>query len=186
MAANIGSVFLGDHARLSRHFSNSTSTPPSSPPPTGMANYGARASTSPLAQHSFEDLDLDDADTPKPSTSKPTGNEGLNVDLNALPPAGPRKPIDSQLALELRVRWLEAIVCGLSSASSNASSRKGVVGRGKGKGKADAPGMGSESLVRLAENAQRELEAAVEGNEGLKKFMDHCACAMLALILASR
>ncbi|TEB36591.1 hypothetical protein FA13DRAFT_1682764 [Coprinellus micaceus] len=115
-----------------------------------MANYGARTSTSPLAQHSFEDLDLDDADTPQASTSKP------------------RKPIDPQLALELRVRWLEALVSGLSLASNNSS-----VGRSKGKGKANGLGVGSENLVRLAENVQRELEAAVEGNEGLKKFMDH-------------
>jgi hypothetical protein len=137
-----------------------------------MANYGARTSTSPLAQHSFEDLDLDDADTPQASTSKPRNNAEFNVDLNSLPPAAPRKSIDPQLALELRVRWLEALVSGLSLASNNSS-----VGRSKGKGKANGLGVGSENLVRLAENVQRELEAAVEGSEGLKKFMDHCASA---------
>lgn len=183
MAANIGSVFLGDHARLSRHFSNSTSTPPSSPPPTGMAtsHSGARASTSPLAKQAFEDLDLDDAtDAPEASTSQPrtASNTILNVDLNALPPAGPRKPIDPQLALELRVRWLEAIVCGLPTVSSSGNTKRGIVNRGKGKEKADTSRTRTETLVRLAENVQRELEAAVEGNEGLKKFMDHCACAI--------
>lgn len=32
-----------------------------------------------------------------------------------------------------------------------------------------------ETLVRLAENVQSRLNEAVESNDGLKKFMNHCA-----------
>lgn len=180
MAANIGSVFLGDRQRI-RHLSSSTthssSTPPSSPPPNGMAG---RTSTSPLS-HTFDDLgvDLDDA---APSSSSKGNRRSLDaqlkVDLKDLPPEARRKPIDPELALELRVRWLEAIVLGLKQQQQEPGSGGGLYGVGrKGKGKEPTPASllkHGETLLRLAENVQKQLESAVEGNEGLKKFMDKC------------
>ncbi|KAF5328892.1 hypothetical protein D9611_014262 [Ephemerocybe angulata] len=165
--ANIGSAFLGDHARRIRHLSSSThnsgstGTPPSSPPPPGMIG---RNSTSPLAQ-SFHDMDLDDGPSTSRSPSRPgtnnsNGSFGLSVDPRDLPPSAPRKPIDPQLALELRVRWLEALVLGLSGSTLKGKGKELGLGGGKG-----------ENLVRLAENVQGQLEAAVDGNEGLRKFM---------------
>lgn len=90
---------------------------------------------------------------------------GLAVDPRDLPPPASRKAIDPQLALELRVRWLEAIVTGLSATGS---------AKGKETAGSMAAKRGTDNLVRLAENVQAQLDAAVEGNEGIKKFMSHC------------
>ncbi|KAJ2918616.1 hypothetical protein MD484_g1800, partial [Candolleomyces efflorescens] len=176
--ASIGSVFLGDRQRI-RHLSSSTThsstTPPSSPPPSGtFSNMAGRTSNSPLS-HSFDDLGVDLDGSSSPSSSKQrgrTGNnsEGLKVDWKDLPPEAKRKAIDPELALELRVRWLEAIVLGLKQ------QQDGPVVAGR-KGKAKEPTVSSllkhgETLLRLAENVQKQLDSAVEGNEGLRKFMD--------------
>ncbi|KAJ2936967.1 hypothetical protein H1R20_g151, partial [Candolleomyces eurysporus] len=180
MAANIGSVFLGDRQRI-RHFSSSTthssSTPPSSPPPNGASGMAGRTS-SPLS-HSFDDLgvDQDVADSSPSSSSKRGGSsrEGLKAHLRDLPPEAKRKPIDPELALELRVRWLEAIVLGLKQPQDPTGPGTGVGAGRKGKGKEPAPASllkHGETLLRLAENVQKQLESAVEGNEGLRKFMD--------------
>lgn len=103
------------------------------------------------------------------------------------------KAIDPRLALELRVRWLEAIVYGAkqqaheaSSSSSSSASTTAVSGsksnpllqsRPSPPAKArlrDQLGLkDGETLVRLAENVQQRLEVVVESNEGLKKFMGH-------------
>ena len=90
-----------------------------------------------------------------------------------MPPEAKRKAIDPELALELRVRWLEAIVLGLKQQQDGPT----VAGR---KGKAKEPTVSSllkhgETLLRLAENVQKQLDSAVEGNEGLRKFMDNCS-----------
>ncbi|PFH50264.1 hypothetical protein AMATHDRAFT_123746, partial [Amanita thiersii Skay4041] len=57
--------------------------------------------------------------------------------------------IDPALALELRLRWLETIVLGVQAA---------LLKHG-------------ETLAHLAEDVQRRLDAIVEANEGLKRFM---------------
>ncbi|EAU90447.2 hypothetical protein CC1G_00831 [Coprinopsis cinerea okayama7 len=178
--ANIGSAFLGDRQR--RHFSSSTthttSTPPSSPPPTGVSGmiYPGRASTSPLAMQ-FDNDDLDDTTPGESSTTANTASEKKQDEIKLnLPPAPPPKPIDPRLALELRVRWLEAIVYGTKQDVSNPTtttrlSRPAPPRKGKQR---DLSGLkDGETLMRLAENVQQRLEAAVDGNEGLKKFMSH-------------
>ncbi|KAH6916016.1 hypothetical protein BKA70DRAFT_476541 [Coprinopsis sp. MPI-PUGE-AT-0042] len=164
--AGIGSVFLGDHAQRIRPLSQrsgSTATPPSSPPPTGVPGimYTGRSTTSPLARI------LDDAEALSPSKGK------FVSEARALP-----KHIDPRLALELRVRWLEAIVYGTkpqdSSAGGPSASRPGL-GRPQApaKGKQKETLKDGETLVRLAENVQNRLNEAVESNDGLKKFMNH-------------
>ncbi|RXW18710.1 hypothetical protein EST38_g7142 [Candolleomyces aberdarensis] len=175
------SVFLGDRQRI-RHLSSSTThsstTPPSSPPPNGASGMAARTS-SPLS-HSFDDLgvDQDVAGSPSSSSNKRGGSSrhSLKAHLKDLPPEAKRKPIDPELALELRVRWLEAIVLGLKQPQDPTGLGTGVGGGGrKGKGKEPTPASllkNGETLLRLAENVQKQLESAVEGNEGLRKFMD--------------
>lgn len=77
--------------------------------------------------------------------------------------------IEPALALELRLRWLEAIVLGVSR------ERKGK-GREGDQDALASPASHSkqgETLVRLAESVQQRLDAAVEGNEGLRRFMEH-------------
>src|SRR6202167_12233 len=92
---------------------------------------------------------LSPSHSPKQSISKAT----------APPPV-----IDPSLSLELRLRWLEAILLGVRQ---DAKDRKG-------KEKSNELKHG-ETLIRLAEDIQQRLDTAVESNDGLKRFMDHCA-----------
>jgi hypothetical protein len=73
----------------------------------------------------------------------------------SLVPAPPTK-IEPLLALELRLRWLEAFILGVKQDLGRASLKHG------------------ETVSRLAETVQRKLNKAVQGNEGLTKFMDQC------------
>jgi P-type Cu+ transporter len=73
----------------------------------------------------------------------------------SLVPAPPTK-IDPLIALELRLRWLEALILGVKQDLGRASLKHG------------------ETVSRLAETVQRNLNKAVQGNEGLTKFMDQC------------
>lgn len=72
----------------------------------------------------------------------------------------PQPVIDPALSLELRLRWLEAILLGVRQ---DTKDRKKLSGLKHG-----------ETLIRLAEDVQRRLNTAVESNESLKRFMDHC------------
>lgn len=77
--------------------------------------------------------------------------------------------IDPALALNLRLRWLEAILLGVKQ------DRKG-----KEREKPYELSHG-ETLSRLAEDLQRRLDVVVESNDGLKRFMQHCPYAPSAL-----
>ncbi|KAJ7252795.1 hypothetical protein B0H12DRAFT_1117869 [Mycena haematopus] len=133
MAANIGSVFLGDANRRRRVLSSTTSnsTPPSSPPPSGSS-----------AMSVFSSI-------PSPPPAIP---ETLS---KAHPPV-----VDSALSLELRLRWLEAILLGVKQ-----DGRKGKERDHLSRG---------ETLLRSAEDLQKRLTSIVNSNDGLKRFMDHC------------
>lgn len=106
--------------------------------------------------------------------------------------------IDPVLALELRVRWLEALVLGLSSPASSSNAPTDTNGFDKGtktsgdrghkiqgslrslraeKLREKERGKGKEAittLARLTEDVKKRLDAIVETNEGLRKFMDTC------------
>ncbi|KAL1723042.1 hypothetical protein EV715DRAFT_191543 [Schizophyllum commune] len=63
--------------------------------------------------------------------------------------------IDPVLSLELRLRWLEAILLGVKQ-----NTRRNDLKH-------------NETLVRAADDIQRRLNTIVEGNEGLKKFVQN-------------
>lgn len=134
MTARVGSVFLGDNQRF-RMFTNST--PPSSP----GHSPGSMSTIFPA---------ISPPQSPRRSISTATAT------AHAPTPA----VIDPALSLELRLRWLEAILLGVRQ------DRKGK----------DKPNdfTHGETLIRLAEDVQRRLDTVVESNDGLKKFMDHC------------
>lgn len=140
----IGSVFLGD---FHRHRLLSSSTPPSSPPPSSMSSVfpGFPPQSPPQSPPSVQ---------PETTTSvsKPTSD-----------PIPAPAAIEPVVSLELRLRWLEAILLGVRQESKDR----------KGKEKAHELKNG-ETLIRAADDLQRRLDGIVEGNEGLKKFMDHC------------
>jgi len=85
------------------------------------------------------------------------------------PPSSPKSlkgqsapvPIDPQLSLELRLRWLEVLLLGTKHDAEDS----------KGKGQATAK-LEHETLVRRAEDIQSKLDHIVDTNDGLRKFID--------------
>jgi hypothetical protein len=98
---------------------------------------------------------LDGTDSPAKTSESASPPEGRD-------PTGPTH-IDPVLSLELRLRWLEALLLGVRQ---DTRDRKG-----RDKPSELKPG---DSLVQLAGNVQRRLNAVVESNDGLKKFMHQC------------
>ncbi|KAF8532012.1 hypothetical protein JB92DRAFT_3080807 [Gautieria morchelliformis] len=134
----LGSVFLGD-AHHHRVFST---TPPTSPPPPSEPSFTFRAQPARADSASAMDMDQSklEVETPIPSEISP------------------------EVSLELRLRWLEALLLGVRQ-----EARKlGVEGRAT---KEDA--QKGEPLFRRAEEVQRGLDAIVASNDGLKRFMEH-------------
>ncbi|KAG7444958.1 uncharacterized protein BT62DRAFT_933371 [Guyanagaster necrorhizus] len=129
--ANIGSVFLGDSKRI--RVLSSSSTPPSSPPLSGSSMSAILAGISSPTQ------------SPPPVATSPKSS-----------PAAKEPRIDPELSLELRLRWLEAIVFGVKHDR---------------KGKEKERVHGDQTLIRAAETLQHTLDTIVENNDGLKRFM---------------
>ena|SRR5882762_1017293 len=101
--------------------------------------------------------------TRSPASFFPTISPSQSPKQSFSKATAPPPVIDSTLSLELRLRWLEAILLGVRQ---DAKDRKG-------KEKLNELKYG-ETLIRLAEDVQRRMDIAVEGNDGLKRFMDHC------------
>ncbi|KAI9450114.1 hypothetical protein BJY52DRAFT_1126172 [Lactarius psammicola] len=138
--ANIGSVFLGDVQRVRLRSSGSTpgSTPPSSPPPTLSASRPG-----PPSHHHLPTA----SDSPPP----------------ALPPEesiSQENHLGSTQSLQLRVRWLEALIYGAKHDESLAGlhERKPELKRG-------------ETLLRAAEHAQRRMNDVASTHDALRKFL---------------
>ena len=95
-----------------------------------------------------------------PSSPPPALNSKVKPGDEATP-----AHIGPELSLELRLRWLEAILIGVRQ---NERLRKG-------KDKVPSQSLKhGETLLRLAEDVQRRLDSIVQGNDGLRRFMDHC------------
>ncbi|ESK96499.1 hypothetical protein Moror_7007 [Moniliophthora roreri MCA 2997] len=147
--ANIGSVFLGDSKRIRVL---SSSTPPSSPP----------ASSTSVSMSGM----LSNLPSPKsPDASRPDGPNSSEAPLTASPAFDfhARPTLQPELALELRVRWLEALVLGVkddNTTTVSALKKSTEVKQG-------------ETLIRTAQDLQKRLNSIVEGNDGLKRFVSH-------------
>ncbi|KAL0953732.1 hypothetical protein HGRIS_004923 [Hohenbuehelia grisea] len=157
----IGSVFLGDIQRYRTLSSPANSTPPSSPPPplsaTSITNMAALTASPPLSAHP----------PPEPSEASllPSPAATVGQSSSTAPVIAPPPSIDPELSLELRLRWLEAILFGI---------KQEAYGLRDGKGKErEMDVLQGETLVRTAQDIQRKLSSAVEGNDALKRFMDH-------------
>jgi hypothetical protein len=66
------------------------------------------------------------------------------------------------VSLELRVRWLEALVMGVKPTPDT------------GKAKAKVEELSQISLVRRTEDVQKKLDEALEENDGLRRFVNSC------------
>lgn len=91
-----------------------------------------------------------------PSSPPPTSMSGVFTGLPSLP------VIDPVLSLELRLRWVEAILLGVKPDARDK------------KGKESEKLASAETLSRAAEDIQRRLDTVIEGNDSLKRFMEHC------------
>ncbi|KAJ6591549.1 hypothetical protein DFH09DRAFT_907617 [Mycena vulgaris] len=131
--ASIGSVFLGDSKR--RRVLSSTASNSTGTPP---------------------------------SSPPPTSMSSIFSALPSPPPTIPETQskgspsvIEPALSLELRLRWLEAIILGVKQ---DTRDRKGKERENLSHG---------ETLIRSAEDLQKRLNGIVNSNDGLKRFMDH-------------
>ncbi|KAG1770707.1 hypothetical protein EDD22DRAFT_977084 [Suillus occidentalis] len=147
----IGSVFLGD---FQRHRIISSTPPPSSPPPGQLAHQMSVASASQSLEERVEPLDDVQSEL---SAEQPTAavTPLAQLELSTAPPA-----IDPVLSLELRLRWLEALLLGVRQ---DARDRKG---------KDKVPELKhGETLIHLAGDVQRRLDNVIQSNDSLQRFM---------------
>ncbi|KAG9102855.1 hypothetical protein FRC06_000969 [Ceratobasidium sp. 370] len=174
---NLGSVFLGDRVQhLPQHLVNI----PMSPPP------GKESHNSPTLHPPEPSLDgqTDEGDEEgpgedetvqvavevsakeeaqvetkeekrDPTTAAPASESVQPSNLDSLLTSNPVS-VPPELMLELRLRWLEALVLGIGKDGNVVPPRD-----------QDATG----TLVRKANDAQRVLDDTVKMNDGLKKFM---------------
>jgi hypothetical protein len=88
------------------------------------------------------------------------------LELSTAPPV-----IDPVLSLELRLRWLEALLLGVRQ---DARDRKG---------KDKVPELKhGETLIHLAGDVQRRLNNVIQSNDSLQRFMSKCKVADTRLI----
>ncbi|KAF8634574.1 hypothetical protein AX17_004164 [Amanita inopinata Kibby_2008] len=161
--ASIGSVFLGD---VQRHRVFSTSTPPNSPPATSL--YHGIPSPPPATSSSTKNSAIAEGNEVEHGHQKPAATTASSTDTTKTP------TIDPILSLELRLRWLEAIVLGVPQGKSRTalSKNRKTASVAVADGKTSLLKHG-ETLLRLAKDVQRRLDAVVEANEGLKRFVAH-------------
>ena len=74
--------------------------------------------------------------------------------------------ISPEVALDLRIRWLEALVKGVNVREEQPTDVKQRV-NGVGKAK-------DTDLARRIEEIQQKLDEIVQGNDSLKLFMQYC------------
>ena len=160
--SRVGSVFLGDLQQL-RHLAS----PPSSPPPITTVHNNSIYPSHLVSEST--DIDMDSP--PHPEQQPPQATP--------MPSPAPPTKIDPLLALELRLRWLEALILGIKQDLGRDRKAKEEYSTAA----AIANLKNGETLSRLAEMVQQKLNKAVQGNEGLTKFMDQCMSSLFFFVL---
>lgn len=103
---------------------------------------------------------LSSSSTP-PASPSPPAMAGSFSAVQPLQSAEAASAIEPAMSLELRLRWLEAILWGVRQ---DARDRKGK----------DKELKNGETLLRASEDLQRRLNGVMRNNDGLKRFVDHC------------
>ena len=101
-----------------------------------------------------------------PTISSPPTSPAPAPVSGTKPLGSSRTAIDPELSLELRIRWLECLLHGVRQETKRTKGRKSA-----GTNERDESKKG-EMLVLKAEEVQRKLDRIVQGNDGLRKFMD--------------
>lgn len=176
---NLGSVFLGDRVQ---HLPHHLAHIPMSPPPNSGDDTLAPPTEESLDGHTDEVASQapEESEGAAEEEKQETGEEGVEVEvpaatdeqgepdtakldlgdattnLDTLLTSNPVS-VSPELMLELRLRWLEALVLGIGKDGTVAPPRE--------------QDMTGGTLMRKANEAQRALDDAVKANDGLRKFM---------------
>jgi hypothetical protein len=91
--------------------------------------------------------------------------------------------ISPEVALQLRIRWLEAILLGVNDTDKKTSKPTGVVSASKRDEEdeeetEDEEGSDEQTLIRRAEEIQRKLDAVVLKNDDISRFVETCQCTL--------
>jgi hypothetical protein len=92
--------------------------------------------------------------------------------------------ISPEVALQLRIRWLEAILLGVNDTDKKTLKPTGVVSSSKRENEddddeeetEDEEGSDEQTLIRRAEEIQRKLDAVVLKNDDISRFVETCQC----------
>ena len=78
--------------------------------------------------------------------------------------------ISPEVSLDLRIRWLETLLFGNKEKSNSNVLR--------------VQDTKNATLIRGVKDLQERMASIVQNNDGLKRFMDHCAsrCTLLLLL----
>lgn len=90
--------------------------------------------------------------------------------------------ISPEVALQLRIRWLEALLLGVNDTDKKTSKPTGVVSTSKRDEEdedetEDEEGSDEQTLIRRAEEIQRKLDVVVLKNDDISRFVETCQCA---------
>ncbi|KAF5316752.1 hypothetical protein D9619_006485 [Psilocybe cf. subviscida] len=175
----VGSVFLGDlHHRLHLSSPGLSPSPSSSPPSTTSGSHAGvfpNSSSPPpsltTALENMEDGYIGSGDAARTKNARQQ-QDGSDSVLHA-----PGK-VDPVLALELRLRWIEALVVGMKQQDAG-RDRKGKAKEDTYAGTsvaaaATAAGLKrGETISTLTEAVQKQFNQVVDSSEGLRKFIDN-------------
>ncbi|KAF8328841.1 uncharacterized protein EI90DRAFT_3063759 [Cantharellus anzutake] len=75
------------------------------------------------------------------------------------PPLPPTASVPPLISLELRIRWLEALISGLDTRNNH-------------RGRTQTKGKDIKGLLHMTQDVQRELEEILEANDSLRRFMN--------------
>lgn len=87
-------------------------------------------------------------------------------------PGAPK--ISPEVALQLRIRWLEALLLGVNDEKRQEKTKKSVVEQTKDVDDEDDQEPVQDTLLRRAEEVQRKLDLVLSENDGLKRFIENC------------
>lgn len=93
-------------------------------------------------------------------------------DTAPLPAPVTSTEIDPVMALALRLRWLEVIILGVKPEIAGPKTRGKGIRQSVQHDVIPQVRDQSETLCRMTENVQKKLDEIVQGNEGLRRFME--------------